>query len=327
MKAVAYSVKPFEKECLAKTNRKKHDITLISNGLNEETAFFAEGKEAVLVFVNDEVSEKVISLLAGFGVMYIATRSTGTDHIDLKAAEKYGISVLSIPDYCPDAIAEHSLALTLALCRHIIEANSQIRTFDFRVDRLMGFSLCGKTIGIIGYGHIGQAVAKIYNGIGCRVIVNDANLTESPLGVSVVSLTELYATSDVITLHLPLTNETLHMINAKTIAKMKYGVMLINTSRGALIKTAELIPFIKSGQVGYVGLDAYEFEKGLFFEDHKQKNFDDKLFEELMTFPNVLITPHQGFLTREAVQQIAEHTIENLDKWETAKDKSLMKSS
>jgi D-lactate dehydrogenase len=327
MKAVAFSVKPFEKECLAKANNKKHDITLISNALNEETAFFAEGKEAVLVFVNDDVSENVISLLAGFGVKYIATRSTGTDHIDLEAAKKYEMKVLSIPDYCPEAIAEHSLALALALSRHIVEANNQIRAFDFRIDQLMGFNLCGKTVGIVGYGHIGQAVAKIYNGLGCRVLIYDPALTGSPANALLVSLRELYATSDIITLHLPLSKDSLHMINAETMAQMKHGVMLINTSRGALIKTNELIPFLRSGQIGYLGLDAYEFEKGLFFEDHKQKNFNDKLFEELISFPNVLITPHQGFLTREAVQQIAEHSIENLDSWQAIKQGDQLKKS
>lgn len=316
MKVVAYSVKPFEKACLARANTKKHDITLISNSLSAETAFYAEGKEAVIVFTNDDVSEKVIDILAGFGIKYITTRSVGTDHIDKAAAAKHGIEIANVPNYSPQAIAEHTIALALALSRHLTLSDRHIREFDFRIDQLIGFNFFGKTVGLIGLGHIGQAVAKIFNGFGCKVLVYDISIPENTEGIHLISLDELYANADIISLHIPLTNDTKYMINAASIVKMKKGVMLINTSRGGLIKTTDIIDALKTGQIGYLGLDAYEFEQGLFFKDHRSDLVKDTLLKELLALPNVLITPHQAFLTGEAIQQIAEQTIRNLDAWQ-----------
>lgn len=313
MKAVAYSVKPFEKEFLAKANQKKHDITLISNSLNISTVDYASGKTAVIVFTNDDVSEPVIALLVKLGIRLIITRSVGTDHIDMKAAEKYGISVMNVPDYGPQAIAEHTLALALALSRHLIMADQNIHKFDFRNDHLMGFNFSGKTVGIIGLGQIGQATARIFAGIGCRVVGADPMFPTGFKLAKQVNLEELFEQSDIISLHLPLTKSTRHIINKSSILIMKHGVMLLNTSRGALINTAHLLEALESGRIGYLGLDVYEFEKDLFFEDHGHDTVKDPLISKLMQHENVLITPHQAYLTQEALQEIANKIINHLD--------------
>ncbi|WP_244228370.1 2-hydroxyacid dehydrogenase [Mucilaginibacter kameinonensis] len=315
MKAVAYSIKPFEKEFLAKANQKKHDITLISNALGPDTAVFAEGKDAVIVFTNDDVSAPVIEKLAGFGVKLIITRSTGTDHIDKQVAAAYGISVSNIPSYSPQAIAEHAVALAFALNRQIIRADEHSHHFDFRNDELMGFNFSGKTVGLIGLGNTGKAAAKIFDGLGCNVIAYDPAFPADVLNIKPVALDELLTTADIISLHLPLNPGTKHFIKSETISLMKNGVMLINTSRGALIRTTDVIAALKSGKIGYLGLDVYEFEKGLFFEDHEDDLIKDPLLHSLLNYPNVLVTPHQAYLTKEALQEIADQTICNLDQW------------
>lgn len=315
MKVVAYSIQPFEKEYLAKANQKKHDITLISNPLCMQTIAYAEGKDAIIVFANDDVSTPVINKLADMGVKYIATRSAGTDHIDKKTAAKRSIKIANVPVYSPQAIAEHAVALALCLNRRLIRANENCHAFNFKLDGLMGFNFYGKTVGIIGLGNIGQAVAAIFNGFGCRVIGCDIAAMSGLANIEVLSLDEVLGNSDIISLHVPLNVATKYLINASTITKMKDGVMLINTSRGALIKTIDAIKALEKGKIGYLGLDVYEFERGLFFEDHQQDLIKDPLFEELLAHQNVLVTPHQAFLTCEALQQIAEKTIGNLDKW------------
>jgi D-lactate dehydrogenase len=319
MKAVAYSIKPFEKEYLAKANEKKHDITLISNALSPDTAIYAEGKDAVIVFTNDDVSATVIESLAKSGVKYIVTRSTGTDHINKEAAAKFGIKVANIPSYSPQAIAEHAVALAFALNRHLIKADQHSHHFDFRNDELIGFNFAGKTVGLVGLGNTGKAVAKIFNGLGCKVIAYDPFFPKSLQDVKCVSFDELLISADIISLHLPLTLATKHLIKRETIDRMKNGVMLINTSRGALIKTTDVIAGLKSGKIGYLGLDVYEFEKGLFFEDHEDDMVKDLLLRSLLTYPNVLVTPHQAYLTKEALQEIADQTIKNLDLWQQNK--------
>ncbi|MFD0764362.1 2-hydroxyacid dehydrogenase [Mucilaginibacter lutimaris] len=319
MKVVAYSIKPFEKEFLSKANQKKHEITLISNPLSLETAIYAEGKDAVVVFTNDDVSEKVIDKLAGLGIKYIATRSAGTDHIDRVAAGQHGIKVANVPFYSPEAIAEHAVALAFALNRNLIKADTHSHHFNFTNNGLMGFNFAGKTVGIIGLGNTGLAVAAIFKGLGCRVIGYDLDFPKDNTLVEHVPLPDLYASSDIISLHVPLNDGTRHIINQISLQQMKDGVMLINTSRGPLIKTTDVIRAIYSGKVGYLGLDVYEFEKGLFFEDHEKDAVKDELLEELMNFDNVLITPHQAYLTREALQGIADQTIKNLDLWQQNK--------
>ncbi|MBS1533305.1 MAG: 2-hydroxyacid dehydrogenase [Bacteroidetes bacterium] len=319
MKVVAYSIKPFEKESLIRANQKKHDITLISNALSKETAVFAEGKDAVVIFSNDDASAEVIDKLAGFGVKYIATRTTGTDHIDKEAADRHGIKLANVPSYSPHAIAEHAVALTLALNRRLIKACDHGRNFDFRNDDLIGFNLYGKTVGIVGMGHIGLTTATIFKGFGCKVLGYDANLGIGHDHVPLVSLEELLSQSDIISLHVPLTEQTRGMINKSAIKQMKDGVMIINTARGALINTTDMLNALDSGKVGYLGLDVYEFEKGLFFQNHQNEKNKDELLKRLIDNPNVLITPHQAYLTNEALEELSAQTIKNLDLWQEEK--------
>jgi D-lactate dehydrogenase len=319
MKAVAYSIKPFEKEYLAKANQKKHDITLISNPLSPATAIYAEGKDVVIVFTNDDVSAGVIKKLAALGVKFIVTRSSGTDHIDKDAAAANSIKIANIPSYPPQAIAEHAVGMAFALNRQVVKANQHSHEFDFRNDDLVGFNFSGKTIGIIGMGNTGQAVAAIYNGLGCNVIGYDTNFPRNLRNVKAVSLENLLQLADVISLHVPLTPDTKHLIQKDTLVQMKNGVMLINTSRGLLINTADVLSALETRKVGYLGLDVYEFEKGLFFEDHTHDAEKDPLLQELMSHPNVLITPHQAYLTKESLQDIADQTIKSLDLWQLNK--------
>ena len=313
MKAVAFSIKPFEKEFLAKANQKKHDITLISNPLNFETAAYAAGKDAVIVFTNDDVSAKVIGKLAGLGIKYIVTRSVGTDHIDKAMAERHHIKLANVPSYSPQAVAEHAVALAFALNRKLIKANTNAHNFDFRNDDLIGFNFSGKTVGIIGLGQTGKAAASIFKCLGCNVLGFDEHFPEDAGYVKQTSLDELLASSDVISLHMPLTDKTEHFIQRDKLNKMKDGVMLINTSRGAVIKTVDVLSALESGKVGYLGIDVYEYEKGLFFEDHENDVVKDSLLKDLLAQDNVIITPHQAYLTREALQEIADRTIQSLD--------------
>ena len=313
MKAVAYSIRPFEKEFLAIANQKKHDITLIANPLNNKTTSYAEGKDAVIVFTNDEVSAEVIDQLAALGIKYIITRSTGTDHIDKAAAEKYGIKVSNVPSYSPQAIAEHSVAMAFALNRRLIKADKNSHQFDFRNEDLIGFNFSGKTVGLIGLGHTGLAAAKIYNGLGCTVIGYDPYFQGKAYDIESVSIEVLLGSADILSLHLPLTTATQYLIREETLNRMKDGVMLINTSRGGLINTVDVLVALKKGKIGYLGLDVYEHEQGLFFEDHSKDAHKDALLQILLTYENVLITPHQAYLTKEALQEIAIQTIANLD--------------
>lgn len=319
MKAVAYSIKPFEKEFLAKANKKKHEITLISNPLSLDTVIYAKGKDVVIVFTNDDVSEPVIEKLADYGIRYIATRSASTDHIDKKALDKYGIHFASVPTYSPLATAEHVVALTFALSRNLVKANLHSQNFDFRSDELLGFNFAGKTVGIIGLGHVGLAVAQIFNSLGCLVLGYDMHFPEDAGQVQRSTLAELLANSDIISLHLPLTPFTKYLINNNTINQMKDGVMLINTSRGAIINTHDLLTALDNGKIGYLGIDVYEYEKGLFFEDHEEDEIKDELLQKLMKHSNVLVTPHQAYLTKESLQEIADHTIKTLDEWQNEK--------
>jgi len=316
MKAVAYSIKTFEKEFLAKANQKKHEITLISNSLSSETACYAEGKNAVIVFNNDDVSGPVIEKLAGFGIKYIVTRSVSTDHIDKAAATKHGIKIAYIPHYSAIAIAEHTIALAFALNRKLVKADQLSHLFDFSYDELIGFNFFGKTVGIIGVGIIGKAVAKIFNGIGCKIIGYDPKFPNDSPYITSVSLEELLASSDIISLHLPLTSATKYLIRHNTLKQMKDGVMLINASRGAIINTRDILAALDSGKVGYLGLDVCEYEKSGSLEDDENDFFKDPLLKNLLEDPNVLVTPHQAYLTREALQEVADQTIQSLDLWQ-----------
>ncbi|HEY1006212.1 MAG TPA: NAD(P)-dependent oxidoreductase [Sphingobacteriaceae bacterium] len=318
MKAVAYSIKSCEKELLIKANEKKHEITMISNRLSPETIAYAEGKDAVLVFSCDDLSAPMLQRLKEYGVKYISTRSTGTDHIDLETAAKLDIRVGNVPTYSPESIAEHAVMLMLALCRQVIPAHRQMMAFDFTVDQLVGTTIRNKTVGIVGFGHTGRALAGILRGFGARVVISDiADVSEAceAAGAQQVSWEELLQLSDIISFHVPLTPQTRHMVNAETIRKMKDGVMLINVSRGAVFDSMEVLDALQSNKISRIGMDVYEFEHDVFFHDHSRKPVIDQLLKAFIQHSRVLITPHIAFATREALKVIAEETIRNLDLW------------
>lgn len=292
------------------------DITLrfIEARLTLETAPLANDFDAVCVFVNDDMSAEVIKVLASHGVRFAALRSAGFNHVDLRAAADAGIRVARVPAYSPFAVAEHALTLILTLNRHVHRAYQRVRDGNFSLDGLMGFDLHGKTMGIIGTGTIGAVFTRIVTGLGMRLLASDPypNPDVVELGAQYVDLDELLGASDVVALFLPLTSETYHLIDAAAIARMKPGVMLVNTSRGALVDTKAVIDGLKSGHIGALGLDVYEEEGPLFFEDRSTAVIADDVFSRLLTFPNVVITGHQAFFTTEAVDAIAETTVRNL---------------
>jgi D-lactate dehydrogenase len=271
----------------------------------------------VCAFINDDLSAPVLERLVDGGTRLIALRSAGYNHVDLKAAQRLGLCVVRVPAYSPHAVAEHAVALILALNRRIHRAFNRTREGDFSLHGLTGFDLHGKNIGIIGAGQIGMVFARIMAGFGCRLQVCDprpvAGLAE--LGGCQVSLAQLLADSDIISLHCPLTESSHHLIDARSLQQMKPGVMLINTGRGALIETPALIGALKSGQLGYLGLDVYEEEAELFFEDCSDQPLQDDVLARLLTFPNVIITAHQAFLTQEALAAIARTTLDNIAAW------------
>lgn len=319
MKAIAFSVGSFEEPFLRDINQ---DLTLVTDRLSSDTVDQAAGYQAVLIFGTDDASRTVLTRLHQLGIRYLLTRSVGTDHIDQLAADELGIEIKSIPAYSPGAIAEYAVALMLALGRHLREATDNARQFNFKLTRqLIGFELRGKTVGIAGYGNIGQALATILTGFGCTLLAYDskpdAAQTESPVPIEFVSLEELLTRSDIISLHLPLTDQTQALFNTETFGRMKRGAMLINTGRGAILKTTDALQALKSGQLGYLGIDVYEHEKGLFFEDQSDSAHHDPLVEELLGLPNVLVTGHQAFLTREALQAIASQSEMILSDWES----------
>lgn len=318
MNITIFSAHPFEQPFLQEAAQARHQLHFLEEALSLATADRAKGSPAVAIFVGDDASAPVLERLAALGVRYLLVRAAGHDQVDLPAAQRLGLRVANVPHYSPYAIAEHALALILALNRHLHQADAQVRHADFRLDALVGFDLHGKTVGIIGCGTIGGTMAGLLHGFGCRLlgydVQPDATLTQR-YGVEYVPLDALCAQADVVTVHAPLTPATHQMLNAGQLAKMKRGAMLINTSRGALLDTKAALAALESGQLGYLGLDVYEHEKGLFFYDHSQDSTPDPLLAQLLARPNVLITGHQGFLTREALGNIATTAIETLDKW------------
>jgi D-lactate dehydrogenase len=316
MRTAVFSAKPFEVNALRKANADgAHDLIYIEDRLNLSTLEKAEGFEAVSVFSNDDLSARVLDGLLAMGIRHVTLRSAGYDHVDLGHAQCIGITVANVPEYSPYSIAEHSVMMMLALNRRVLMADRRLRTFDFTLDPLVGFDMNGKTAGIIGTGKIGAVVARILHGLGCRLlgfdIEPDPALTEH-FGMEYVPLGEMYPQCDIITIHCPLVEATHYMIDVEAIARMKQGVMLINTARGGIIRTADLFPALDSGQIGYLGLDVYEHEKGVFFFDHSQQPPEDEMLHRLLTYDNVLITGHQAFLTETALRNIAETTLENL---------------
>lgn len=320
MKIAFFSTKSYDREFF---NRyvTTHEIVYFETALNDQTVNLVAGCNAICVFVNDKLNKELIAELSKRGVQLIALRCAGFNNVDLEAAKANNIKVVRVPAYSPHAVAEHAVALMLTLNRKTHKAYNRVREGNFSLERLTGFDLFEKTIGVIGTGRIGQAFCNIMLGFGCRVLAFDLieNKELSAKGVEYVPVIDLLQQSDVISLHCPLNEQTKYLINQQTIGMMKEAVMLINTSRGALIDTAAVIDAMKSGKIAYLGLDVYEQEEKLFFNDLSENVIQDDMIMRLLSFPNVLITAHQGFFTEEALTQIARITLENIDAFEAGR--------
>ena len=315
MKIALFSAKSYDREFFERENREfNHEIAYFDAHLNEHTVKMAAGFDAVCVFPNDALDRFVIKTLAAQRIKLIALRCAGYNNVDLEAAREFGIQVVRVPAYSPYAVAEHAIAMMLTLNRKIHRAYNRVRESNFKLDGLMGFDMHGKTVGLVGTGRIGSVTANILKGFGCRILAYDPSprLVYEEHGVHYVPLDELLHRSDIISLHCPLTPQTHHMINEAAIERMKPGAMLINTSRGGIIDTRAIIWGLKSGKIGSLGMDVYEEEEDIFFEDLSNQPMQDDVFARLLTFPNVLVTGHQAFFTREALESIAQTTLENI---------------
>lgn len=314
MKVAIFSTKSYDRRFFDEANAEEHCLRYLDMRLSAETAALAQGAEVVCAFVNDELDRDVLGILASLGVRLIALRSAGFNHVDLEAAREFGITVARVPAYSPHAVAEHTVALILTLNRKIHRAYNRVREGNFALDGLLGFDLNGKIVGVVGTGQIGTVVTRILSGFGCTILAHDPhpNPACEARSVRYVTRGELFAASDIVTLHCPLTPDTHHLVDAACLRQTKRGVMLINTSRGAVVDTRAVIRGLKDGTIGSLGLDVYEEEADLFFEDLSGRFIADDVFARLLTFPNVLITGHQGFFTAEALRNIAETTIANI---------------
>lgn len=319
MHLAVYSTRRYDREFLDRANAAgRHRIDYLEARLDAATVPAAGAADAVCAFVNDRLDAAVLRALHARGVRLVALRSAGFNHVDLAAAAALGIAVGRVPAYSPHAVAEHTVALVLALNRKIHKAYARVREGNFALDGLLGFDLVGRTVGVVGTGQIGTAFARIMAGFGCRLLAH-APVQEPAcvaLGARYVPLRELLAASDIVSLHCPLTPDTKHLIDAAALAHMKRGAMLVNTSRGGVVDTRAVIRALKTGHLGSLGLDVYEEEADLFFRDLSGEVLRDDVFARLLTFPNVVITGHQGFFTEEALTAIAETTIDNLDCFE-----------
>jgi D-lactate dehydrogenase len=313
MKISFFSTQPYDRTYFERF-KGELQIRFLEPQLDETTVNLAQGSHAVCVFVNDRLNAEVLEQLASMQIQLVALRCAGFNNVDIEAAKRLHITVVRVPAYSPYAVAEHALALMLTLNRKTHKAYNRVREGNFSLDRLTGFDMHGKTVGVVGTGKIGQVMCAILLGLGCRVLAFDlvAHAPTEALGVTYVPLIDLLEQSDIITLHCPLNEHTKHLINETSIARMKPGAMLINTSRGGLIDTRAAIHGLKSGQIGYLGLDVYEQEEKLFFHDLSENVIQDDRILRLLSFPNVLITAHQGFFTDEALTQIARVTIQNI---------------
>jgi D-lactate dehydrogenase len=317
-----FSSRGYDRRFLDEANGQHgHELTHLEARLDETTASLAEGHEGVCAFVNDRVGADVVATLAAGGTRLLTLRSAGYNHVDLAAAAEHGLTVTRVPAYSPYAVAEHTVALMLAVERQIPRAANRVRDGNFSLEGLLGFDLRNKRIGIIGTGRIGQIVARIMRGFGCSIRAYDPVRNEDvrDLGVRYEDLDTLLGECDVITLHCPLTPDTHHIIDEEALRKVKPGVMIVNTSRGALIDTPAAIRALKDGRIGHLALDVYEEEGDLFFEDLSDTGIQDDVFARLLTFPNVLITAHQAFFTEEALRNIAETTLGNASAFEAGR--------
>ncbi len=321
MKIAVFSSHHFEKKFLNAVNAEHHhSLTFFEPMLNEQTAPLAQGFDGVCCFVSDHVDAQTLNALKTGGVRLIALRSAGYNNVDLVAAAKLGLTVVRVPAYSPHAVAEYAVGLLLSVNRKIHKAYMRVHGQNFSLEGLMGFDLYGKTVGVIGTGRIGAVFATIMKGFGCDVIAYDSFVNQELVAkktVTYVSLSELYQRADVISLHVPLLPSTHHLVNSETLPQMKDGILIINTGRGALIDSLALIEALKSGKIGGAGLDVYEEEEGIFYKDLSEHVLKDDVLARLITFPNVLMTSHQAFLTKEALQKIAETTLQNITDFET----------
>ena len=323
MKVAVFSTKNYDREFLGKFNENYgHEITFFEAPLNEDTANLAQDFKAICAFVNDKMDANTLARIAGHGIKLIALRCAGFNNVDLKAAAQNGIEVRRVPAYSPQAVAEHAVALIMTLNRKTHKAYNRIREGNFSLEKLLGFNVFGKTVGVIGTGEIGAAFCNIMLGFGCKVVAYDVQTSEelSSRGVEYLSLEKLLQRADIISIHCPLVPQTRHLMNSSTFAQMKKGAMLINTSRGAVIDTQDAVEALKSGQLGYLGIDVYEQEENLFFRDLSESIIPDDLISRLIGFPNVLITSHQGFFTQEALDQIATTTLQNISDFEKGQE-------
>jgi D-lactate dehydrogenase len=315
MRVAMFSAKSYERVSFTSANvRHGHEVERFETPLTARTAALAAGSDAVCIFVNDTADAEVLGILAGLGVRHVALRCSGFNNVDLEAASRLGMRVVRVTSYSPNAVAEHTIALILSLNRRIYRSYNRVREGNFSLEGLVGFDLAGKTAGVVGTGGIGALVARLLWHFRCEVICYDPleNPRVTELGIQYVGIDELWERSDVISLNCPLTPDNHHMVSEGVIRRMKPGVMLVNTGRGALIDTPAVIDGLKSGQIGSLAIDVYEEEASLFFTDRSDEVLNDDVFARLLTFPNVLITAHQAFLTREALAAIAETTLTNL---------------
>jgi D-lactate dehydrogenase len=322
MKIAIFSTQDFEREFFNAANESSfhHELFYFRERLHDQSAGMAEGFPAVCAFISDQLDASTLSALKEGGTRVVALRSAGFNHVDLGAAARLGLTVMRIPAYSPHAIAEHAVGLMLTLNRHLHRAYNRVREGNFELDGFIGFDMHGKTVGIVGTGMIGTALAQIVGGFGCNLLGYDTfhNPACLKLGVKYVSLERLLGDSDIVSLHCPLAPDTRHLINSDSISLMKRGSMLINTARGALVDTRAAINALKSRKhFWYLGIDVYEEEGPLFFEDRSSTIIQDDVFQRLTTFPNVVITGHQAYLTREALEKIAEVSLANVRDFET----------
>ncbi|CAN5722085.1 2-hydroxyacid dehydrogenase [soil metagenome] len=318
MKITFFSTQPYDKTFFTEGNEAfGYELEFHKSGLDVSNAKLITDSEVICIFVNDACNAAVMGLLAERGVKLIALRCAGFNNVDVSAAHDAGIKIVRVPAYSPAAVAEHAVALILTLNRKIHKAYNRVREQNFSLQGLLGFDLHGKTVGVIGTGNIGKAFCKIMLGFGCKVMAFDliANKQMEALGVEYTDITSIFSVADIISLHCPLTDGTRHLVNAETLSLMKDGVMLINTSRGGLIDTKAAIGGLKKGRLGSLGIDVYEQEEKLFFRDLSGDIIQDDTIQRLMSFPNVIITAHQAFFTKEALTQIADITLGNIKNW------------
>lgn len=323
MKVAVFSTKNYDRHFLSEANGEHaHELVFFEPRVSSETTALAAGFSAICPFINDQLNAENIKAIANGGTKLIALRSAGFNNVDIKAATDLGITVVRVPAYSPYAVAEHAAGLILTLNRKYHRAYNRVRESNFSLNGLLGFDLHGSTVGIVGTGKIGMCFAQIMKGFGCNLLAYD--IYKNPecleMGVKYVELSELFATSDIVSLHCPLTPESYRIINPTTLEQFKPGAMLINTSRGGLVDTKAVIDALKSQKLGYLGLDVYELEGDLFFEDLSDEVIQDDVFERLLTFPNVVITAHQAFFTRNALQNIAQTTLSNITDFEKGRE-------